>query len=81
MDKTSRYDDLQEWLLNAPSPLDDIPEEKIDEVRNSVDNACYSFSEIGVWKADISVNARLAVQIWQVVELARTKGFPNDLRM
>jgi hypothetical protein len=38
-------------------------------------------SELGLWGADVKVDVELAVRVWQAVETARMRGFPQELAM
>lgn len=43
--------------------------------------ATYTFSELGLWKMDVTIGAEEAIRVWAVVEQVRLNGFPKTLRM
>lgn len=57
-------------------PVDPVMDKALNE-------ALYTFSELGLWKMDIDIKrAEEAIRVWAVVEAVRRSGaFPQELRM
>lgn len=75
MEHEEKYKKAEAWV-KAKEDLGN----KVIKTNRSVDNALYTFSEMGMLE-DLSIKPELAIRIWAIVETAMRSGFPDELRM
>jgi hypothetical protein len=76
MEREAQREALEAWVR-------DKEEEFSKSEASTLHNALYAFSELGLW-ADSNIDSldlETAIRIWAVVETARHKAFPKELRM
>lgn len=74
--------DREEHQENCLKLVENIIQEFPSKRMGDLGEACYSFSELGLWNdAGISIDPKLAIQIWAVVEMSLRGEWNDELRM
>jgi hypothetical protein len=76
MERDEHRDAVVAWAASVMDPM-------LGPAKTSpaLSNALYSFTELGLLEGIDSLDVETAVQIWAIVQTAKEKGFPDELRM